>query len=684
MTIQHNGKRFTPEEWEQIQKADGFEAGDREIAEEALNRRNENAPDVGEGQTYFEDDGQGLASMDKIDGALKTIDEVEKEKAAERAAAAAPKPSKSAEPVRTSSAPDRNDPKLEAKWAEMRKERELKNAAMQAANEAGAAKRRELLASGMYYDDGRGNIRRRKKDMYIDFGGRGKPTTRDIHAYDWQTALDIQKAKQDAYNGVIQAAQAENAAKSAAKTQEVVAANKAALEAKKAQDAERARDVAKENLSIYDGMVAAFGALGDSEIQDEEKTVWGGKDAQGRDARWKYDEQGRIVGQADARQEKTGRRFKTGFVAKDVLDTINSNLQMRGNKKFRITGMMARQGVDAIDNLTGEPIFYVQGLRADGRKFMRKMTAKDVYRFGVENGEKSGLSHDEAEANVIGSMGDLFGVGKRKSAPTEKERIAAAELAGKERIAQMQYGTPMQRQVAELREEERLLQQSLYNKDGTPVEMSDEERAQIEGQMRAIRQARLAMMGFGVQTPGANAEAPRAPSPVISKEQAARAIAAREELAKRKAAEQQSAQPQTVAEKPMEQPMQTEKPAEAPAKPAQTSAKPSKSGRRQPWVQKPDKELRQEIDEAHRIINENSAIILDRMNGSSSDDEEWIVEGINALKKRADQGELSDSDISYLRSIMKVVDRRKNSWRSRSSKQDERPAGKPNMAPQMM
>lgn len=324
--------------------------------------------------------------------------------------------------------------------AKRAEEKAQMRAAMRAAKDAEAAKRQELLASGRYYDDGRGNIKLRKDYMGKRRRANGRGETEIYNDQSWQTALDIQNAGKEAYDRAMGIVEETPAAKSAAKTRATVNANRAALTAEELEQKQRKMNTAKGHLAIFDGLAAAYDALRQNnpeEAEEETKLVFNKTDAQGRDGRWKYDEQGRIVGQADAVRVKTGKRFMNGYVAPDVIRTINDNLAQRGNDKYRITGILARQGVDAIGVARGEPIFYVQGKRADGSAFMKTMTLKDAYRFGVESGTESGLFADYAEQNVIDALGDVFGVDRRKNAPTEKERIASGENASREKIAQM-------------------------------------------------------------------------------------------------------------------------------------------------------------------------------------------------------------------------------------------------------
>lgn len=350
------------------------------------------------------------------------------------------------------STPTRYFPKSSTKSAEAAErerlhaeERKHERAAQAAGREAAARMRQQLLDSGMYFDDGKGNIKlkkeyRRKYDRLPN--GKYIKTGNNTDMRAGMTHSMIEEAGRTAYqttwNQLLENQNAARLGASAEKTQSIVNQNKLELQEAAQRKAEASTNAAKGNLAIYDGLVAAYKDLTDESnrgrIEEEVRKVWGGKDEQGRDARWMYDDKGRVVGQAAEREVKTGRRFRNGYVARGVIATINDALQERGNNTFRITGIIARQGVDAIGNASGEPIFYVQGIKTDGSNgpgvpFGKRMTLRGLYRMGVENGIAAG--NEGAEENVIHDLGDVMGVAKAKS-----DAVANGEKIVLERMRQ--------------------------------------------------------------------------------------------------------------------------------------------------------------------------------------------------------------------------------------------------------
>lgn len=280
-------------------------------------------------------------------------------------------------------------------FTERRKEREAQRQAREAARKAEAARREELLATGRYFDDGRGNVKLRTR--YRKYYTKGNQHTM---ADDGAGMASIRKAGEDAYAAAIAALRGDGEDKALDYTKSAVQANREAA-AERQRVAEESRlNTAKAKLSVFDGFAAALDALESNAegAQDNVVSVWGGKDEQGRDARWKYDEQGRVIGQADARQVVRGKRlaesgvqqtdgnFRKGFVDPAVLKVINSQLQKRG-ADYAITGIMARQAYGALGKPVkgSSPVFYVQGLRNDGTQFGQYLSLKDVYRWGVDN-----------------------------------------------------------------------------------------------------------------------------------------------------------------------------------------------------------------------------------------------------------------------------------------------------------
>jgi YD repeat-containing protein len=204
-------------------------------------------------------------------------------------------------------------------------------------------------------------------------------------------------------------------------------------EEKKAQDTRSAES----NLGIFDSIVAAFDDMKNGErIEDE--AVWGGKDSQGRDARWKYDAQGKVLGQAD--KIKTGRKVRVGYLAKGQIQSLNNELQKFG-RNIRISGITARQAFNPEfpDKEVSKPMLYVQGVKLDpasGKSipFGEVMSMEKLYKMGLSNAQKVGgfYASTHSEDAIIDRLGDIFGVRKRKEQdPKYRENVAKAKLAEK-------------------------------------------------------------------------------------------------------------------------------------------------------------------------------------------------------------------------------------------------------------
>ena len=330
---------------------------------------------------------------DDIDNAVALLNGEDEKPAATQQPAQQATPPPAQQPVRQAAVTD---------FTERRKEREAQRQAREAARKAEAARREELLATGRYFDDGRGNVklRTRYRKYYTNGSGPRPRQYQHTMADDGAGMASIRKAGEDAYAAAIAALRGDGEDKALDYTKSAVQANREAA-AERQRVAEESRlNTAKAKLSVFDGFAAALDALESNAegAQDNVVSVWGGKDEQGRDARWKYDEQGRVIGQADARQVVRGKRlaeggvqqtdgnFRKGFVDPAVLKVINSQLQKRG-ADYAITGIMARQAYGALGKPVkgSSPVFYVQGLRNDGTQFGQYLSLKDVYRWGVDN-----------------------------------------------------------------------------------------------------------------------------------------------------------------------------------------------------------------------------------------------------------------------------------------------------------
>lgn len=326
-------------------------------------------------------------------------------------------------------------------------------AAIIAGERAAQAEQARLLATGMYFSDGRGNIKLKKE--YRKQGGKGRRGYYDKdtehNTYAGATKLAIENARKaahdaalggyDGFEGALRRQEEEKAAKGRAKTQEIVEQNGFELAQQEERKKQRGINLSKGHLAIFDGLVAAYKAL------DSDYNV----SAVNRDERRSgllRDGQGRLIGAGASYQKQTyadndGIRVqngkdgkptaRNGFVGIGTIDTINKRLRETGNNEFKITGIIARQKIDAIGN-KAEPMFYVQGIRADGTQFGKTMSMKDVYNFGKENYIGSGENDENAENNVIDTFSDVFGVRKRQEEakmrdPKYRESVAKAKLA---------------------------------------------------------------------------------------------------------------------------------------------------------------------------------------------------------------------------------------------------------------
>lgn len=342
------------------------------------------------------------------------------------------------------------DPNWDAKVKAKENRRNAIRAGMDAAN----AKREELLGTGKYYDDGSGNLRLKKK--YAVIGGR-----RGRREYDFgqeKAQYEIQQAGQKAYdaaydgmdfNSVIRRQQVEKAQRGKAKTNQLVELNKAEMEERKKLKAEREVRNAKQDLAIYDGLVVAFKSLDDDGEEAQQvlkespydfKTQT--KDSQGRvigvggekkQLAYAADDGYRMQDIKDANGKVIGKR-KFGIVGVKAIDEINKKLAEQGNKQYKVTAIVAQQKIDAIGNKSGEPVFYVQRLFADGTQRADTLTMKEIYQLGLKGYKTTGVAEKDAENNVIDSLGDIMGTRKRQTEalirdPKYRKSVLDAEKA---------------------------------------------------------------------------------------------------------------------------------------------------------------------------------------------------------------------------------------------------------------
>ena len=286
------------------------------------------------------------------------------------------------------------------------RQRAFRNARIMA-RDAADERRRQLLATGQYYDDGTGNIRR-KKYNYAPGERRGN---REAQEWNQNRETDaVRRAYNDTFAAQLHNAQRRQQERAEAYTNDTVAANRKANQANADAQANVGKNMAKRNLNVFDGICAALDNLNENEKNGKvfEQEKFAEKDEKGRDARWKYDEQGRVIGQNDKRQKvKTGKKFYVGGVAPEVVKAINQKMLTNGEKDLAITGIVAQKSIDANGRATGEPTFYVQMQRGDGTKVAKVFTRQQVYRMATEAYEQTGTK--DGEDIVINTFGDVFG-----------------------------------------------------------------------------------------------------------------------------------------------------------------------------------------------------------------------------------------------------------------------------------
>ena len=333
-----------------------------------------------------------------------------------------------------SSSPSYTDnSKFKAEQAAWRAKNRERREAIAAKTAAEKAKEEELLGSGLYFKDGYGKIRMKKKVAEKKFGAN-----LDMQE---KTAYEIKKAGENAYARAIQGSgfasavnlkNQEKVAKGRQKTAEIVQSNKRELAMRDAKNKELAISKAKGNLAIFDGLVAAFNALGE-DIETQKKRsreiITGGV---------LYDKNQRAIGAGGVKKDhmasmqenlgEGGNAPKWGYVGVETIEQINARLKDTGNKHIAITGIIARQDSDATGNKQS-PTFYVQGVRSDGTKFGREMTLADVYSLGKKNYMDTGWSEMDSYNEVSGIFGDVIGEGKRiaKDAQKTAQKLSAED-----------------------------------------------------------------------------------------------------------------------------------------------------------------------------------------------------------------------------------------------------------------
>jgi hypothetical protein len=328
-------------------------------------------------------------------------------------------------------------------------ERKRNQEAIRAGRQAEADKRDELLATGRFFDDGRGNIKMKKE--YRKQGMNGDRNTlrhfnkdTEHNTYADATNRMIKAAGQAAFNngfeGALRRQEEERAARGRAKTNAIVESNEFELAQMRENQKQQGINLAKSHLGIYDGLVAAYKALDSdynvSATHRDEQRSGELRDKEGRLIGYGAVDKKQVYADNDGirvQEGENGSSVRNGFVGVGTIDEINKNLRKNGNTQFKITGIIARQKIDAVGNKAA-PMFYVQGIRADGTQFGKTMSMKEVYNFGKENYINSGETEDDAENNVIDTFADVFGVRKRAEMakmrdPKYRESVAKAKLA---------------------------------------------------------------------------------------------------------------------------------------------------------------------------------------------------------------------------------------------------------------
>ena len=414
-------------------------------AKEEVNRKadEELEKSLGGAREYYKDDNYKPLTNEEVDSALAFVKQKENENIEASSSEPTPKASAGDGIVQsTGTYGTLKNEDFSAYRVQRDAERKRNQEAIRAGQQAEADKRDELLATGRFFDDGRGNIKMKKE--YRQQGVNGDRNTlrhfnkdTEHNTYADATNRMIKAAGQAAFDKSIDswddALQIQNAANSPMNKR--IAANREEMKGIAKAKEEQGIRKAESNLGIFDGLVAAFDDMKNGgRIEDE--TVFGGKDAQGRDARWKYNAQGRVIGQAD--KIKTGRKVRVGYLAKGQIISLNNELEQFGSN-MRISGITARQvfNPDFPDKEVSKPMLYVQGVRFDPESkksvpFGEWMTMDKLYKMGLSNAQKAGgfYASTHSEDAIIDRLGDIFGVRKRKeSDPKYRESVAKAKLA---------------------------------------------------------------------------------------------------------------------------------------------------------------------------------------------------------------------------------------------------------------
>lgn len=344
-----------------------------------------------------------------------------------------------------------DDRSWEARYNDMMARRKAERAGLKAQSLA----RQELLDTGRYFDDGRGNIKLKKSEREFR---RPDSTRRGWHV---DTTADngagmryIQKAGQDAYSGSMggwqQALNAQNAEKQNSVRNEFeayAARNKAAME-KREEDRElQKKRNASDNWVLTSGIFAALNDLQNGPAGTKDRITDEEVDDKSKPAKRQAitDSKGAIMGYKDVYEKKNVGKIKNGYLDPSEVDMINRQLEANGNKRWRLKGIVAQQRFDPkLGNENsdtarkGKPYVLVNIEMKDPqtgewKPASRYMTMDTLYKFGVDNGKDSGRA--DAEDIIAEKLGDPNGYLKRKKEAAAHELELARIKAGEGRAA---------------------------------------------------------------------------------------------------------------------------------------------------------------------------------------------------------------------------------------------------------
>jgi hypothetical protein len=294
-----------------------------------------------------------------------------------------------------------------------------RKAAARAGRQAAADERQRLLDSGMYFDDGRGNIKLKKEYReHQRVGNGGRRTYNETRADDGAGMRSIRDASRTAYDTAMG---------------QMISSNREEMNHKEMRDAMTGVKKGEGNIAIYKGLVTALDSLKNSAQTEDETADFSNKDTKtitvqlpnGKteqrsvDPRYDYDQLGRVIGMAP--KKKTGLQIQSGFVGRNTINVLNSQLQSMGDDR-RITGIIARRKVNPMfPDKASEPFFLVQGVRYDPATkqnvpWGETFDPKRAYELGKSSGKNAGLSDEYSDDNLISTWGDVFGVGARREA----------------------------------------------------------------------------------------------------------------------------------------------------------------------------------------------------------------------------------------------------------------------------